>query len=434
MHLETPNLISSLNNHSENERLIALSSLVTDSKISNAQSNLITKDVNNHIHTWYSFSPYSPSKAIWQAYKSGLQTAGIMDHDSVAGAIEFQKAGKIAGIATTTGIECRADFSTTPLKGKLINNPDQKSIAYVAIHGISQNNINKVDSFFSPYRKKRNIRNQNMTHRLNQFTTSYDLSLDFEKDILPLSKHDKDGAVTERHILFGLSLKIIAKYGKGERLLEFLQSSLKVKINQKVESFLLDPLNEFYEYDLLGLLKSELVQEFYIDATPECPDIKDVLALSEQIGAISAYAYLGDVTESVTGDKKAQKFEDEYLDLLFETLKNLGFRAVTYMPSRNTYNQLLKIKKLCHDYDFFEISGEDINSPRQSFICLAQRDDFFSNLYDSTWALIGHEFEVSKDTSNGLFSKKMVSKYGELQERISFFKKIGRKVNGHAQP
>ena len=92
--------------------------------------------VNNHIHTNYSFSPYSPSKAIWMAFKSGLSTAGIMDHDSISGAIEFIEAGKIAGIATTIGIECRTDFSATPLNGRRINNPDQDSIAYVAIHGI----------------------------------------------------------------------------------------------------------------------------------------------------------------------------------------------------------------------------------------------------------------------------------------------------------
>ena len=58
------------------------------------------------------------------------------------------------------------------------------------------------------------------------------------------------------------------------------------------------------------------------------------------VGAISAYAYLGDVGDSVTGDKRAQKFEDDYLDELVPYLKELGFRAITYMPSRNTKAQL----------------------------------------------------------------------------------------------
>jgi hypothetical protein len=61
---------------------------------------------------------------------------------------------------------------------------------------------------------------------------------------------------------------------------------------------------------------------FYIDATEECPDVREVIALSKKIGAISAYAYLGDVGDSVTGDKKPQKFEDDYLDELFDVLRN----------------------------------------------------------------------------------------------------------------
>ena len=35
---------------------------------------------NNHIHTCYSFSPYSPTAAIYMARAEGLQTAGIMEN------------------------------------------------------------------------------------------------------------------------------------------------------------------------------------------------------------------------------------------------------------------------------------------------------------------------------------------------------------------
>lgn len=47
-------------------------------------------------------------------------------------------------------------------------------------------------------------------------------------------------------------------------------------------------------------------------------------------GGIAAYAYLGDVGNSVTGDKKAAKFEDDYLDELVGVLLELGFDAITY--------------------------------------------------------------------------------------------------------
>jgi len=385
-------------------------------------------DVNNHIHTIYSFSPYSPTKAVWMAYNAGLTTAGIMDHDSISGAEEFIAAGKIMNMATTIGVECRVDFSKTPLNGKRINNPDQKSIAYVALHGIPHTQIHVVKDFFIPYTKERNKRNRLMVDRINEIFRSYDIELDFDKDVVPLSKSHEGGSITERHLLFALSQKLVAMYGKGEKLLKFLKEQLKLEISPKVEKYLLDASNPYYEYDLLGALKSDMVSAFYIDATLECPDVRDVIDLSRRIGAICAYAYLGDVGDSVTGDKKSQKFEDDYLDLLFEVLKDLGFNAVTYMPSRNTLDQLKRVKSYCEQYGFFQISGEDINTPRQSFVCEALRNEEFRNLIDSTWALIAHEWSSTEDMEKGLFSPAMVEKYPDLNQRIQIFKDMGKAI------
>lgn len=68
------------------------------------------EDVNNHIHTTFSFSPYSPTAAVFFARRAGLCTCGLMDHDSIAGAQEFLDAAKVAGMAATIGMECRASF------------------------------------------------------------------------------------------------------------------------------------------------------------------------------------------------------------------------------------------------------------------------------------------------------------------------------------
>jgi DNA-binding FadR family transcriptional regulator len=116
-----------------------------------------------------------------------------------------------------------------------------------------------------------------------------------------------------------------------------------------------------------------------------------MVKLCKEVDAYLCYAYLGDVGDSVTGDKKAQKFEDDYLDDVFECLKEEGVTAVTYMPTRNTPAQLERLRKLCDDYGMFQISGEDINSPRQSFIIRAMENPMFQNLIDATWKLIEHE-------------------------------------------
>ena len=355
--------------------------------------------VNNHIHTTYSFSPYNPTDALYMAWQNGLKTAGIMDHDSAAGCREFLAAAEVIGMPVTCGVECRVDMSMTALNGKRINNPDQKSIAYVAMHGIPHQNIEKVDAFFAPYREKRNVRNRKMCENITELVKPYGLSLDFDTDVLPLSNYAQGGSVTERHILYALAKKITAIYKTPAEVVNFLVNEMKLALSQKVIDQIAngDKTPEYYEYDILGALKSNMVEKFYIDATEECPKVADFVKMVHENGGIAAYAYLGDVGNSVTGDKKAQKFEDDYLDELVAVIKEYGFDAITYMPTRNTAEQLDRLTKLCEEHGFFQISGEDINSPRQSFRCKALDNPAFGHLIDATYTLIGYETMASQD-------------------------------------
>ena len=83
-----------------------------------------------------------------------------MDHDSLSGAEEFLRAAALVGMPATVGMECRASMKNTALCGKRINNPDQKSVAYVALHGIPNQSINLLNNFFSYYRFRRGERNR----------------------------------------------------------------------------------------------------------------------------------------------------------------------------------------------------------------------------------------------------------------------------------
>jgi hypothetical protein len=375
--------------------------------------------VNNHIHTTYSFSPYTPTSALFNAWRAGLRTAGIMDHDSVGGMREFIRAGEIIGMPITCGFECRVNVDTTPLVGKKINNPDQCSCAYLAMHGIPHQSIDKAESVLKGLREKRNIRNRKMCQKITELTGEFGIELDFDKDVYPLSKADEGGSVTERHICYGLTKKITAKYTDRNAACDFIDSLCGKKMADKTRQKLITAPDNFYEYDILGVLKSSLVEKFYVPATDECMNIREFTRFAKELGAISAYAYLGDVGESPTGDKKAQKFEDDYLDLLFDTLKDCGFNAVTYMPSRNTAEQLSRVMKLCADNGLFQISGEDINSPRQSFICEALTK--YPHLMTATYALIGHEKAATEDLKNAMFSDETVQKYHDLENRIKIY-------------
>ncbi len=66
-------------------------------------------------------------------------------------------------------------------------------------------------------------------------------------------------------------------------------------------------------------------------------------------------------------------------------------------------DQLRRVRSMCDSYGFFQISGEDINSPRQKFICEAQRNPEFANLHDATLRLIRHENEATEDITKAMF-------------------------------
>ena len=345
---------------------------------------------NNHIHTKYSFSPYSPTAAVYFARAEGLLTCGIMDHDSIAGAAEFREAGKIAGMGTTCGFEARVSFAGTPFENRRTNHPDQAGASYMAFHSIPCESFEKARKKLRELSEKRNERNRKMVEKINSITSSYGITVDFDRDVLPISNFAAGGSVTERHLLYALSLKIIEKVGR-ENVLSFLKNELKVTPSAKVEAWLADTDSEHFTYDVLGVMKSELNARTYIAADEEMMTLAEAVEFANDIGATLCYAYLGDVGVSATGDKKAQKFEDDYLEELMVFLKEAGVKGITYMPSRNTIAQMDRLMGLCDKLGFTQISGEDINSSRQSFICKELADPRFSHLVDAAWKLVKQE-------------------------------------------
>ncbi|MBN2300436.1 MAG: PHP domain-containing protein [Acholeplasmataceae bacterium] len=417
-----------LNCKSKSKRIQALSESITFEMKSDEKVMPRENDSNNHIHTTYSFSPYSPTAAAYAAYKSGLKTCGIMDHDTLAGANEFSQACKILKMGYTCGVEMRIKFKLGQW-GRM-NHPDQLNCAYVTAHGIPSTSIQSFDKFLKPYRLVRLERSKAMVDKINIHFKKYGIYLDFNMDVYEKSEAADNGTITERHILYALATKLEERYGRNSTLIMFLENELGYQLSKKQQKYLLDNDNEYFLYDLLGIIKSK-TDFFYIDADSEMPNVEEFIETTKTFGGIPAYAYLGDVIDSVTGDKSPQTFEDHYLEKLIPELKRLGFEAIAYMPTRNTKEQLFRLKKLCKQYQLMEISGEDINSPRQSFHCKALEDPEFSHLVTSTWALIGHERNSEIDIDNGLFSKKSIEQYPNLEDRLSYFEALGKASINH---
>jgi hypothetical protein len=382
------------------ERLLALRAWVDGGGLSGLPAG--GNESNNHIHTIYSFSPYTPSQAALMARRAGLAVAGSVDHDSYAAAAEMREACRILGIGCVTGFEVRVSFRHTKFADRKINSPDSKGIAYMTVQSIPAKASARVHAFLRPIVAARHKRNRRMVNALNTLLVQSQAGiapLSYNRDVLSLSKADEGGTVTERHILFALARALIAAGGKGPAVAAGLEHGFGLALSPTIAAYLADAENPYYEYDLLGALKSGFGDKIYIQPDSsggvgheeECPPAEKVTAFAASIDAYPAYAYLGDVGESPTGDKRPERFEDAYLDDLMPLLRDLGFKAVAYMPPRNTKAQLMRLRGLCVRYGFMEISGVDINSPRQSFNCPELLDKDFANLIETTRALAEHE-------------------------------------------
>jgi predicted metal-dependent phosphoesterase TrpH len=425
--------VDELNHPSRSNRLAAaeaVGALVRSGELRVPQS----PEVNNHVHTTYSFSPYHPAMAAYQAYRAGLKAVGIMDHDSVSGAEEMLEAARHIGIASTVGFELRVSFAGTAVAGRKLNNPDSIDIVYVAVHGIPRQRLAEVRRFLEPLNAARNARSRRMLEALNALLPGYGLEpLDFERDLVGISQARSGGSITERHLMCALANALIARTGKGEACVRFVQERLGVAIPPKIAALLRDPSNEHYVYDLLGVFKSSFLERVFIQPGPEeCPPVRTLVELGNHLNAIPVYAYLGDVAESPTGDKKAEHFEDAFLDELMPEVKRLGFKGVTYMPPRNTREQLLRIRALCRAHGLMEISGVDINSSRQAFSCPILLEPGFRHLVDATWALIAHEKLASLDERYALFHPGNPHAHLELDERIARYARVGQALDPRA--
>ncbi|MFW6212422.1 MAG: PHP domain-containing protein, partial [Spirochaetota bacterium] len=281
-------------------------------------------------------------------------------------------------------------------------------------------------------REERNKRNKVETAAMSHLLVDRggpQISFD---QVLSHSRINDGGGVTERHILYAASLALIKEFKKGKKLRKWLEEKVTGTLPEKLQGFLDDTKNPHYAYDLLGAMKGSFLTEFFVQPSErECVHVSTAVDFANSINAIPAYAYLGDVGESPTGDKKAEEFEDSYLDELFEELSALDYKAVTYMPPRNTLEQLKRVQSLCEKHELMEISGVDINSSRQSFHCEEILQPEFRHLITSTWALIAHEKLTSADPQYALFVEGNPSG-ASLKERVDAYAEVGRRIDPRA--
>ena len=371
----------------------------------------------------YSGNFQTPALLAYKCYAAGCKVAGLSDSDTLSGAKEFYDACTILGVIPVIGTDIAVRPPKPLRKGSKINYPFQADILNMSIMGIPPYAFETVEKTLVLIRDKRNARLKKMVEALNASLQEIDVSVSFEKDVLPMSKHSEGGSITELHLASALAKNLVKRYGKGPTLLSFLTDDLGITLSLRIEKKLLNVISPEYMQDLTTSLTGK-VREYYLPAAEECLTLHELQELAKECGGVIVYPYLGDIEQMVFGEIRVEKYEDSYLEELIYELSKAKLSAVSYSPQKNTEQQQQRIKQLCLEYELLELCDGTIYTKHLD-VKEPELDPIkYKRLIDCVYAVVGSS--NAAEVSDTMFSESTDARLHILDDKIALYAARGR--------
>lgn len=406
--MQNERLIEKLNSKSSFARKGALKEL---KKREQYDSSLVPpqnqSEVNTSIHTYYSFSPYSPTLAAYMAYKNGIKFVGVSDYGSLKAGEEFTYACK------KLGLSCICGFESTLLL-------DKGEEALCSFYSLSEQALADFKQLLAIFREQCRLRAVKVLEKINAKLQAYSLSISFEKDVLKLIKNKKEGTITLKHLYMATGIKLQERFSRGKELARFLRNTLCLDIEEGVYNLLCDANNPFYNYDLISALRHNFSES---DANLTPPSFKEYFEVAKKHGAAIVYQYnapenwLKNQTDMEKTLKDFAKTVDRVKEQGFNTISisqdNLGEYLVCEFVNILEQKQMLALltQKTEYPRDHFTFS-----SP------LSCRE----YVHKCAYALLGNLCSMQENPEDGLFSEKSARDCPDYLSRITLFAQIGK--------
>ena len=377
--------------------------------------------INLHCHTFFSYNAYgySPSGFAWEAWRQGLEVAGIVDFDCLDGTREFLEAGRLLGLKTTVGLETRVFIKE--YRHLVTNSPKEPGVSYLVTMGFTEppapgTPAARTLADMAASARKRNLV---MLAKVNDYLDP--VRIDYERDVLPLTAA---GKATERHMLEAYEMAARKRFQDNEALAAFWCQKLDEREGTVRPLLHNSPA-------LRDLIRSRLMKHGGVGyAQPEegaFPPLEEVVQMTLSCGALPVAGWLDG-----TNDGEADPVE------LFEFLTSKGCVLVNIIPDRNwnvpEAERELKVRKLhqavaaARRLHLPILGGTEMNKPGNKFV-----DDFDSD------ALAPHleEFRRGAHIAWGHTLLKMTAGVGyvgqwaeahfggRVREKNEFFRRIG---------
>ena len=277
-----------------------------------------TGAVNLHCHTFFSYNAYgySPSGFAWEAYRQGLEVAGIVDFDCLDGTREFLQAGRALRLKTVVGLETRVFMKE--YRHVVTNAPNEPGVSYQITMGFTEPPEPGTPAARTLADMAERARNRNLV-MLGKVNDHLDrVRIDYERDVLPLTAA---GKATERHMLDAYEAKAQAVFGDGESLAQFWSEKTGEDI-QKVRR-LLDEVPA-----LKDLIRARLMKHGGVGyAQPDegsFPPLEEVVEMTLACGALPVAGWLDGTNE---GERDPVE--------LFAFFRSKGCVLANIIPDRN---------------------------------------------------------------------------------------------------
>ena len=377
--------------------------------------------INLHCHTFFSYNAYgySPSWFAWEAWRQGLDVAGIVDFDCLDGTHEFLEAGRLLGLKTTVGFETRVFIRE--YRHLVTNSPQEPGVSYLITTGFTEPPKPGTGAArtLTGMAARARSRNLVMLAKINDYLDP--VRIDYERDVLPLTAA---GNATERHMLEAYETAARRLFPHDDRLAEFWSRKLG-EGKEAVRALLHN------SPALRDLIRSRLMKHGGVGyAQPEegsFPPLEEVIEMTLSCGAIPVAGWLDG-----TNDGEADPIE------LFEFFRSKGCAVANIIPDRNWNvpepERALKVRKLheavaaAQKLDLPILVGTEMNKHGSKFVdgfdseALAPHLEEFRRGAHIAW---GHTL-LKMTAGVGYVGEWAEAHFGDrLGEKNEFFRRIG---------
>ncbi len=391
-------LVDALNSKFQFRRLSALKKIAKTKEFENVERNF---DTALQIHTYYSFSQFSPSLAVYMAHKFGLRVAGNMDNYTFMGAREFIKASRILGLTYSIGTKVRLNFNEEDVK-----------LANVAVMGVAVRYIDSLQDLLKEYRENQ-LKNVKLTvDGINKRFKKYFIRLDYEKEVLSVVKNGEKGVVLSKVAYLALAKKFLKNY-KPQEICDIL-ATVGINLTESQLQLLTMEINPYRDFDLCDVL-FENREKFFAKKSYLLSD--KIVDVFHEYGAICSFELQIDNLLEYSDDNAKR------VEKLFKSLKAKNFDGVSFNP--NMVDEKLRsfMFDKMEELELLPFLLYEIEYPRQKFVFNYPCHRSKELMERSSYVVVGSEMSENQ-TCEGFISSSL--KTNGFKEKIALFEKIGR--------